>query len=374
MKEPNIIFPSEKIKQLIRYNSISYKIDNSSNGNFIRLDKNENPYLPPLDNFSVSELLQDLRRYPDSFCLNLLNCISEKLNIPESYLLSGNGSDELLDMVIRSYTEKNDKILSVSPSFPMYKIYSQINGAEYISESLKLSLNHSKGIALYNIDEEKFLRLANIAKVIILARPNNPDGSIARRKFILKLLKLNKLTIIDEAYIEFSNKSSMVNLVSKYRNLIVLRTFSKAYGLAGLRLGYGIMDPSIKNVLFQIKSPFNVNRLASKFGTQLIKSQKKVFENIEKIKNTRDEFFKKLIETHNLNQNCLIHPSAGSFFLIRFNSSDTAGAVYRHLLNLKIKVRKYEEIELSSCLRISIGTRSQMDKVLEGMNSFFEVN
>ncbi len=378
MNRSESICPTQNIKKIIESGAYiqklaNYTIDNLSDESIRYLDKNENPFETPISDFSTSEILQDLRRYPDPYCNTLLNSISKVIDIPSCYLLSGNGSDELIDMIIRAYSEENDTILSVSPSFTMYKIYAQINRTSFISVPLKLKLIHSKRIAIYDLDEEEFLRIAKLAKIIILARPNNPDGNVLRLSFIEELLKLNKLTIIDEAYIEFSNEPSLVSLVKKNENLIVLRTFSKAYGLAGLRLGYGVMNPSIKDVLIQIKSPFNVNRLASKFGIKILKSQKAVIENIEKIKIIRDEFFKNLIQNQDINQNYLVHPSEGIFVLIRFMNTEIAKSIYEYLLKNKIKVRKYEETELSSCLRISIGLQSDMNEVLYKLNSFFKV-
>lgn len=339
----------------------------------IYLDKNENPFTPPLGDLASLNPLSLVKNYPDPSANTFLKLLSEKINVPISFLVAGSGSDELLDLIIRIFSSPKNAVLSVSPSFSMYKFYAKINGAKYLSVPLKLQLNKVMGIAQFDLDQHKFMQMAKSSKIIILARPNNPDGMLLPLDFIKKILELKKLVIIDEAYIDFSNESSLKNLTKGYNNLIILRSFSKSYSLAGLRLGYIITNPSIKKIVTQVKGPYSVNNLALLYGSLLLNKQEEVLTNINKIKSIREEFYKDLLRIREKSKTFYIHPSEANFILLRFQSVEIANSLYQYLLNNQIKVRNFEA-GLSNCLRISIGTGLHMKKVIEILKSYFEVN
>jgi histidinol-phosphate aminotransferase len=376
MKRKNFdIQPSKAIQKYLSSMDTPLYLDEQNQGssNFIYLDKNENPFLPPLEDLSSLISLEVLKNYPDPNSNEILNRLSLILEVPTSYLIAGSGSDELLDLVIRTFATSKTTVLSISPTFSMYKFYTSINNAKYVTVPLELSVNEASGLAKFNLDQEIFIKKAKMSDIIILARPNNPDGMTIDIEFIEKLLELEKLIIIDEAYIDFSYKPSLIGLTKNCQNLIISRSFSKSFSLAGLRLGYIIANPSIRKILMKVKSPFNVNNMALKIGSILLNNYDKVSANINKIKQIREEFYSDLIK---LRENCkgfYIHPSEANFILLRFQSQEKSQSVYQFFLKNQIKVRKFDA-ELSNCLRISIGTSLQMKKVMKILNLCFKVN
>lgn len=374
MKRKNfIIQPSKTIQKYLSSMDAPLYLEaqNQVRGNLIYLDKNENPFSPPLEDFSSLFSLDTLKNYPDPNSNEILNRLSLVLEVPTSSLIAGSGSDELLDLVIRTFATSKTTVLSIRPTFSMYKFYARINNAKYIAVPLKLSVNEASGLANFNLDQEVFINKAKMSDIIILARPNNPDGTIVNIEFIEKLLELEKLIIIDEAYIEFSYKPSLIGLTKNHQNLIISRSFSKSFSLAGLRLGYIIANPAIIKILMKVKSPFNVNNMALQVGSILLNNYDKVSVNINKIKQIREEFYSDLIKLREKYKGFYIHPSEANFILLRFQSPEISQAVYQFFLKNQIKVRKFDA-ELMNCLRISIGTNFQMKKVIEILNLYFE--
>jgi histidinol-phosphate aminotransferase len=375
-KKSTTINPSRIIQRFLASDSLvstSYFEDQFQNDKMIYLDKNENPFLPPLGDLTYSDLLDLFKNYPDPNANLFLRKLSESIGIPISSLIAGSGSDELLDLIIRVYASPKDTITTVNPTFSMYKFYANINGSKYESIPLELNINETSGLVKFELNENAFIQKAKTSKIIILARPNNPDGMLIPYDFIRRLLELNKVVIIDEAYIDFSNKSSVMDLVEVYDNLIILRSFSKSYSLAGLRLGYLITSPSIKNILIRVKGPYNVNTIALKIGSLLLDKRDEVLKNISKIKSIRAKFYRDLIRLRKKNSSFYVHPSEGNFILLRLQSDEIAESIYQFLLKNYIKVRKFEA-EISNCLRISIGTSEHMKKVIETLDSYFEVS
>jgi histidinol-phosphate aminotransferase len=335
------------------------------------LDKNENPYSPNFRDISLNNFQKLVTKYPDPNYRKFLNDLAEKLGYPVSFVIAGSGSDELLDMIFRTFINSEDIVLGVEPSFSMYRKYAEINGATYLSCPLDLKIDSSTGIASYVLNEARFLDLARTSRILILARPNNPDGNVVSKLFVEQLLYLNKLTIIDEAYIEFSNVSSLLDLVDKFNNLVILRTLSKSHALAGIRLGYAVANPYIIEVLKKVKSPYNVNAIAAQLGSFTIRSDE-ILENIRKIKTTREEMVQKLLHLRNKSKKFYIHFSEGNFILIRFLNPEIATSVYHFLLKSQIKVRKFDD-DLPDCIRVSIGTNYQMNLLLEKLGTYFRV-
>ncbi len=376
MKRKNfIIKPSKAIQKYLGSMDASLYLEEQNQGGskFIYLDKNENPFSPPLEDLSSLISLDVLKNYPDPNSNEILNRLSLILEVPTSFLIAGSGSDELLDLVIRTFATSKTMILSICPTFSMYKFYASINNAKYVSVPLKLSVNEASGLAKFNLDPEIFIKKAKMSDIIILARPNNPDGMVIDIEFIEKLLELEKLIIIDEAYIDFSYKPSLIGLVKNYQNLIISRSFSKSFSLAGLRLGYIIANPSIIKILMKVKSPFNVNNMALQIGLVLLNNYDKVSANVNKIKQIREEFYSDLTKLREKCKGFYYHPSEANFTLLRFQSKERSQSVYQFFLKNQIKVRKFDS-ELSNCLRISIGKRLQMKNVIKILNLYFEVN
>ena len=175
--------------------------------------------------------------------------------------------------------------------------------------------------------------------------------------------------IVDEAYIDFSDEPSLVDFIPEYENLIITRSFSKSFSLAGLRVGYIISSPQIINILIRVKSPYTVNNVAIAFATMLLNNQEGIMENIRKIKSIRLELYKDLRKLRKKYETFYFHLSEANFILIRLQSKEMARSMYEYFLKFNVKLRKFEG-KLAECLRISIGTSFQMKKVIKIMDSF----
>lgn len=345
---------------------------NKKDEEIIKLNGNENPFDTPSEVLRSLCTLKNIQIYPDPLCEKLVEILAEKEKIATEKIFVGSGIDEILDLIIRGFTNPEDIILSQFPTFGMYSFLSQINRVEYKSIPLKMHIDNS--FIYHGIDEKIFLEEASKATIVILARPNNPDGQITSENFIKKLLKLPLMVIIDEAYIEYSDTPSLVKWVKSYDNLIVMRTFSKAFGLGGLRVGYGLMSPRIKNILLKIKQPYNVNIAGQKIAREVLKSNT-LQNNIKTIKVTRKEFISFLEELQLQYKNFLIYPSQTNFVLLRMNNISQAKQLYEHLHVNNIFVRYYDSPKMQNFLRISIGRPEQMKIVGKAISEFLlEVN
>ncbi len=375
--EKQLIKPSSNILKMESYlekkKDLNYLKNKNSQKSFIKLDSNENPFGPPSTLKFKPSFINTLNRYPDPLSSRFLSSLSNQLNISSDYLIAGAGSDELLDLIIRCYVEKGETISSLFPTFGMYRIYAQINDVNYNPIKMKLNVNKSSKRAKFEISEERLMKNIEKSKIVILARPNNPDGSLLNEDLVISVLEERKLVVLDEAYIEFSQTKSLYRLTREYANLIVLRTLSKAYGLAGLRIGYAIMDPQLKKNLLVIKAPYNVNSAASEAAVIALNSQKEVDQKIKKIVENRRFLFEELFGINNSGFFFSLHKSFGNFLLIRLSNYKEAFDLYNFLLKKGIIVRAFREDILNSCLRISIGRKNEMKRLISVIKSFFEV-
>lgn len=375
--EKQLIKPSSNILKMESYlekkKDLNYLKNKNSQKSFIKLDSNENPFGPPSTLKFKPSFINTLNRYPDPLSSRFLSSLSNQLNISSDYLIAGAGSDELLDLIIRCYVEKGETISSLFPTFGMYHIYAQINDVNYNPIKMKLNVNKSSKRAKFEISEERLMKNIEKSKIVILARPNNPDGSLLNEDLVISVLEERKLVVLDEAYIEFSQTKSLYRLTREYANLIVLRTLSKAYGLAGLRIGYAIMDPQLKKNLLVIKAPYNVNSAASEAAVIALNSQKEVDQKIKKIVENRRFLFEELSGINNSGFSFSLHKSFGNFLLIRLSNYKEAFDLYNFLLKKGIIVRAFREDILNSCLRISIGRKNEMKRLISVIKSFFEV-
>jgi histidinol-phosphate aminotransferase len=375
--EKQLIKPSSNILKMESYlekkKDLNYLKNKNSQKSFIKLDSNENPFGPPSTLKFKPSFINTLNRYPDPLSSRFLSSLSNQLNISSDYLIAGAGSDELLDLIIRCYVEKGETISSLFPTFGMYRIYAQINDVNYNPIKMKLNVNKSSKRAKFEISEERLMKNIEKSKIVILARPNNPDGSLLNEDLVISVLEERKLVVLDEAYIEFSQTKSLYRLTREYANLIVLRTLSKAYGLAGLRIGYAIMDPQLKKNLLVIKAPYNVNSAASEAAVIALNSQKEVDQKIKKIVENRRFLFEELSGINNSGFFFSLHKSFGNFLLIRLSNYKEAFDLYNFLLKKGIIVRAFREDILNSCLRISIGRKNEMKRLISVIKSFFEV-
>lgn len=311
-----------------------------------KMDANEIPFKLPettIENLQEIVCNANVNRYPDPVSMKLKKRLSEYCGVLPENIMVGNGSDELIHIIMNAFVDINDYVIFPVPSFSMYKVYSQIAGANRI----EISLNDD-----YSYDVDKFINAIkkHNPKVTILCTPNNPTGTVISKEDIIKILKHNHgLTVVDEAYYEFYGET-VVDLIKDYENLIVLRTLSKAYGLAGLRVGYLVADVETVKCLSMVKSPYNVNSISQAIALNVLESDV-VKNRVEYIKNERQYLLNEL----NSIQGIKIYPSNANFILIKFNNADY---VYNKLIKCGILVRNFsKDPGLYGTLRITIGTR-----------------
>ena len=311
----------------------------------VYLDANENPF----DN--------GVNRYPDPQQRKLKEVIARRRGVAANQLLLGNGSDEVLDLIFRAFCIPNqDKIIVMPPTYGMYRVLANINCIS-LDEA---PLNDDFQLVTKNILNQ----ISTQTKAIFLCSPNNPSGNSFRREDILTLLQsFTGLVVIDEAYIDFSTQKSLVSDLSSYPNLIITQTLSKAYGLAGIRLGICIASEEIIDILNKIKPPYNINSLTQERAisaledwdttqrqiTQLIAERKGLFAQLEKI-----SFVEK------------VYPSDANFLLVRV---DDANKRYAQLIENDIVVRnRSKQVWCENCLRFSVGTPQENQILIETLN------
>jgi len=305
----------------------------------IYLDANENPY----DN--------GLNRYPDPHQLKLKHIISELKEVEEKNILLGNGSDEILDMIFRVFFEPGkDNIIINTPTFGMFQVLANINNIAskkvLLTEEFQLDID---GI-LKAIDEN--------TKAVFICSPNNPTGNLMKETSIRKLLDLNLLVVIDEAYIDFSEAQSWIGKLKQYNNLIVTQTFSKAFGLAGIRLGACYADSRIIELLKKVKMPYNVNILTQNMALEHLENDRLREQQILEIVENRKELAKELLKVGFVKK---IYPSDSNFLLVKV---DDANRRYKELIGKELVIRnRTNEPLCKNCLRITVGTAKE-NKIL----------
>ena len=335
----------------------------------IKLDGNENPYDPLPEVIVALRSLKNISFYPDTLSSNLIQALAKKENLEANNFIISSGSDELIELLIRAYANPFDTVLSVSPTFGMISFLTQVHGIKYVTVPQQIVKTES--FAHYILDEDQFLDVARRSKIVFIARPNNPDGNVVSQKFIERLISLPILVIIDEAYIEFSNYKSFAKYVPQYENLVVLRTFSKAYGLGGLRVGYGIMPSDIRKVLISIKQPYNVN-IAGQKAAMAALSSPLVKQRIMEMKKIREWFINQLKLLQNQYKNFWIHPSEACYVLLTFESPKVPKNLFEYLYSKGILVRHYSSSDMINNLRISIGLQEKLVKVIDEIKLFLK--
>lgn len=340
MKEFNIRdLVRKNIQELQPY--VSFR-DNNTFENPVFLDANESAF-------------GELNRYPDSTQKELKEKLAAFKNVSPKQIAVGNGSDELIDLIVKVFCEpKKDAILMMNPSFAMYGFYASVNENKVV----KLNLDENFGI-----DKEEFLKISNEEKpkVFFLCSPNNPTGnSIEDIEFYIQ--NFEGIVVVDEAYIEFSGKKSCIELLEKFPNLIILQTFSKAWGMAGARVGIGYASEEIIQLINTVKSPYNVNSLSLNKISELITNKEFIKSNTE---NTLNEISWLRNELKAINYIKKVFPTDANFFLIQFENVDK---VYQKLLENEILTSKRSP-QIPDCIRINVGNREENNKLINILKS-----
>jgi len=333
------------VKNMSSYSSARDDYSGGADKNLIYLDANESPFE------------NGINRYPDNKHKNLKTVISKNKNINVNQVVFGNGTDEILDLIVRVFCNPNeDKIITLPPTYGMYDVIAKTNGVENIEIPLKSD---------FSIDTDKILGLktSNI-KILFLCSPNNPTGNSFEINVLDNLIKkFNGIVVVDEAYIDFSSQKSLTNLINKYENLIITQTMSKAYGMAGIRLGMGISNNKIINYINKIKPPYNVNTLTENKALKELNKIDEIKKNIDLVLNQRMLLLTSLEKLDFVEK---IYKSDANFLLVKVDDADLR---YNQLLEKGIIVRNRSNQPLcQNCLRITIGTENENKSLIKILN------
>ena len=311
----------------------------------VYLDANESPY-----NLNFN-------RYPDPLQESLKERISQVKKINPAKIMLGNGSDEVIDLIFRIFCEPSeDNVVAIEPTYGMYKVCADINNVEY----RKVLLDEN-----FQIDAGQLLKAGDKhTKVVFLCSPNNPTGNLLSRSEIRKTIEhFSGIVVIDEAYIDFSDEPSWLSDLDKYPNLIVLHTFSKAWGLASLRCGMAFASEEIIALFNKVKHPYNLSTLV----------QQTVFEQLNLGDTFKTEWVNQILKERELLAVTLssvpivekVYPSDANFLLVKVND---ANGIYKKLVDMGIIVRNRNSVSLcGNCLRITVGTKEENDILVNAL-------
>ena len=297
-----------------------------------------------------------LNRYPDPYQHELRHELAARLGFPEEMIFLGVGSDEIIDLLLRLFCEpETDRVAILEPTYGVYRVAANFNALPVATVDLDSE---------FQINLSTTLReLQSGAKILFCCSPNNPTGNLLRREDILELCTAwHGIVVVDEAYVEFADMgSSLADAVQQHLNLIVLRTFSKARGLAGIRLGYAIANPLIVSYLLSVKAPYNLNAVTLALALRAVRDEQFVGQACLAVSRERTRLQHELSRFPFVRR---VFPSSANFLLVEFHD---AGMVYNSLLEQGIIVRRRYEERLRNCLRLTVGTESENSRVLSAL-------
>ena len=313
----------------------------------VYLDANENPYNAPYN------------RYPDPLQWEVKDLITKVKHVPAENIFLGNGSDEPIDLLYRAFCEPRiDNVVAIEPTYGMYKVCASINDVEY----RKVLLDEN-----FQFTADSLLAATNLyTKLIWLCSPNNPTGNSMDRKEIVKLLtSFEGIVVLDEAYIDFASEGSFSGFLSQYPNLVILQTFSKAWGSAAIRLGMAFASTEIIGILNKIKYPYNINILTQKQALTALKNAGQTKAWVETLLAERTVLVQELEKLPLVEH---IYPTDANFVLVKVPD---ANAVYHYLVDKSIIVRNRNTVSLCmGCVRITVGTPEENKNLLEELKKF----
>lgn len=331
----------ENVKKLTPY---SCARDEFSGKTGIFLDANENPY-------------GKLNRYPDPYQRELKTAISEVKGIDEDKIFLGNGSDEIIDLCFRVFCNPGtDKVLTFTPTYGMYQVSASVNDAEVV----KVPLNSSFQI---DLNETEPCFSDRRLKLIFICSPNNPTANSMNFQDVEYIVsKFNGIVIIDEAYIDFSEKPSFISLVDKYPNLVVMQTFSKAFGLASVRVGMAFSNPSIVKYFNKVKPPYNISAINQRAALQKLTQIGQMKSQVSSIKKERERLYPVLSKLNIVEK---VYLSDANFLLVKVKNADY---IYKALVDKSIIIRNRSSL-VENCIRITIGKKSENDQLIRALKS-----
>ncbi len=347
------------IENLVRKNILKLKPYTSARESHlsgILLDANEN---------SIGSVVEydglKLNRYPDPNQNEIRESLSQLIAIPKENLFFGVGSDEIIELLIKIFCNpREDEAIICEPTYGMYKVCCDINDVEV--NNVPLDSNYD--IDLYSIKNS----VSKKTKIIFLCSPNNPTGNLLSKEKIVKLANsVNSVVVVDEAYIDFANDDGLIKEATQIPNLVVTRTFSKAWGLAGIRCGYAVANKEIINLLFKVKSPYNINKLTSDFILKALNNKSKHDYFVNEIIEER-----KRIESELKNISFIINvlPSNSNFISFKVEKPKE---IFSYLESKGIIIRdRSNQFNFAGYLRVSIGAKKENDKFLNQLKNFKE--
>ncbi len=355
-------FPKAKKINIQRYEGGLSKLSGIKNP--IKLSSNESALgCSPIVIKSLNVIKKKIFKYPDSNSILLKKEISKKFNLNINQLIIGSGSDEIISFACQAFLEKGDEVIVPEFSFLMYRIYAQINGAKVVyakEKNFKIDIN-----SILNCVSKK-------TKIVFLANPNNPTGTyltINELKILRKKLPSKILLLVDDAYWEYiANKdyASGIKLFKNAKNVLVTRTFSKIYGLASLRLGWGYASKNIISSLLNYKPPFNITTAAEVAGVQALKDNNWIVKNVNHNEFWRKKIYKKLIE-----KNIQCNPPTTNFFLMRFDNKYNADQIFNKFAKYGIILRKMKNYKINNSLRVTVGNVKESKLFINLLDKFF---
>ena len=340
------------IKDLVRKNILELVPYSSARDEYtgkeaILMDANESPYNQPYN------------RYPDPRQEKLKEKIAQMLHLPLGSIFLGNGSDEAIDLLIRVFCiPGSDRIIIMDPSYGMYKVCADINdvAVDFVELNQDFTLNAGRILGA----------VRPTSKLIFLCSPNNPTSNLLETSEIIKVLEgFRGMVILDEAYIDFTGAEGLISLLDSYANLVILRTLSKAWGGAGIRLGMALADPMLAGLLNRVKYPYNVNLLTQDKAMDLLDNEKRKQEWVEMILSERSWLAEEL---EGLDLVKKVYPSDANFLLVRVDDPD---AVSEYLALGGVIVRNRSRLtHCTGCLRITVGSEAENRRLIELMKTF----
>ncbi len=340
----------KNIKELVPYSSARDEFKGEAS---VFLDANENSYGSPLS--------RSYNRYPDPLQWKIKKRLSEIKGVPPKNIFLGNGSDEAIDILFRAFCNPGiDNVITLPPTYGMYEVSANINDVEVRKVMLRPDYQLNMEAIAEAIDEH--------TRIIFICSPNNPTGnSIDRQDIETILANFNGLVVIDEAYINYSRQKTFIQELTEYSNLVVLQTLSKAWGLAGLRVGMAFASEEIIEIFNKVKPPYNINEASQELVLEALQNVDLVNTWIKETVSEREKLINALIRIPFVLK---IYPSDANFILVK--TKDARG-IYSHLVNSGIIVRDRSKVELcEGCLRITIGTPQENIELLNALKTFQE--
>ncbi len=320
----------------------------------VKLDANENPYGPSPRALEAVARYPYYAIYPDPDQTPLRRAIAAYIGQPTERIICGNGSDEIIDLLMRIFIAPGDAVVESPPTFGMYSFNTGVVGGQIVQVPRDDNF-------VVNIEAIAAAVEQSRAKLVFLPSPNNPTGTIVSRADVKRLLELPTIVVIDEAYAEFSGES-VVDLVGQVPNLVVLRTFSKWAGLAGLRIGYGVVPEALIEHLWKIKPPYNINMAANAAALASLEDLDERMDKVRLLIAERERVFAELQTISGLSP----FPSEANFILMHVRDG-RAKELKLALEQQGVLIRYYSKPGLNDCIRISIGTPAQNDRVLAAL-------